>query len=68
MTPKQQIGIFSSDVVQALDLDIPSGTPIYIADTNIKHMKNSHPRDFEKYGKQIADIIAYPDYVSMAIL
>lgn len=50
-------------MIETLGLDIPSGTPIYIADTNIEHMKTSHPEDFEKYGNDIADIIAHPDYV-----
>lgn len=63
MTNRKQIGCFSSAVIELLGLDIPSGTPIYIADTNIKHMKTSHPDDFEKYGNDIADIIANPDYV-----
>lgn len=63
MTNRKQIGCFSSAVIELLGLDIPSGTPIYIADTNIKHMKTSHPDDFKKYGNDIADIIANPDYV-----
>lgn len=50
-------------MIETLGLDIPSGTPIYIADTNLEHMKASHPEDFKKYGNDIADIIANPDYV-----
>ncbi|MCD8130461.1 MAG: transposase [Lachnospiraceae bacterium] len=60
---RQRIGCFSSAVIQALGLNIKPGTPIYIADTNIEHMKVSHPADFEKYGADIASIIANPDYV-----
>lgn len=26
-------------------------------------MKSSHPKDFNKYGKDIESIIAFPDYV-----
>lgn len=63
VTNKQRIGYFSSDVIQTLGLDIRPGTPIYIADTNVEHMKTSHPKDFKKYGSEIADIIANPDYV-----
>lgn len=60
---RQRIGCFSAAVIQALNLEIKPGTPIYIADTNIEHMKTSHPADFEKYGADIASIIANPDYV-----
>lgn len=44
-------------------MDIPAGTPIYIADSNIEHMKTSHPNDFEKYGDELKNIISNPDYV-----
>lgn len=63
MTGRKLLGHFSSDVIDLLGLDIPSGTPIYISDGNIEHMKTSHPDDFEKYGNDIADIIKNPDYV-----
>ncbi len=63
MANRKLIGFFSSAVIETLGLDIPSGTPIYIADTNIKHMKTSHPDDFVKYGGDISEIIAHPDYV-----
>lgn len=63
MINRKRIGCFSSAVIETLGLDIPSGTPIYIADTNLEHMKTSHPEDFKKYGNDIADIIANPDYV-----
>lgn len=29
----------------------------------IKHIKEHHPGDYEKYGKYIPDIIEYPDYI-----
>ncbi|MCD8381031.1 MAG: transposase [Lachnospiraceae bacterium] len=60
---RRQIGLFSPAVVKALKLNIAPGTPIFISDTNIEHMKTSHPADFQKYGRDIADIIACPDYV-----
>lgn len=60
---RKQIGCFSADVVHTLKLDIPIGTPIYISETNIEHMKVSHPADFQRYGCEIENIIAYPDYV-----
>ena len=57
------IGYFSRNVIDLLQLDISAGTPIYISDTNIEHIKSSHPADFEKYGCDIEDIIANPDYI-----
>ena len=60
---RKRIGFFSSNVIRTLGLDIPAGTPIYIADSNIEHMKTSHPEDFEKYGSELQNIIANPDYV-----
>ncbi len=60
---RKQVGEFSVDVIQSLDLDIAVGTPIYVSDSNIEHMKNSHPTDFAKYGCDIESIITCPDYV-----
>lgn len=47
---RRQVGQFSSHIINLLELDIEVGTPIYISDTNIEHMKSSHPNDFIKYG------------------
>ena len=49
---RKKIGAFSAQIIEVLELDIPAGTPIYIADSNIEHMKISHPNDFEKYGDE----------------
>lgn len=65
--PRKKIGEFSSELIKTLHLDIPIGTPIYIADSNIEHMKSSHPEDFQKYGNDIESIIAFPDYVGRNI-
>ena len=61
------IGYFSQNIIDLLQLDIYAGTPIFISDSNIEHMKSSHPVDFEKYGCDIKDIIARPDYVGKNI-
>lgn len=60
---RKKIGEFSSNVIKMLGLNIPVGTPIYIADSNVEHMKSSHPKDFDKYGNDIETIISFPDYV-----
>lgn len=60
---KTKIGNFSARIIELLELDIPVGTPIYIADSNIEHMKSSHPEDYKKYGTELNNIITNPDYV-----
>lgn len=60
---RKRVGSFSERIIKTLDLDIPAGTPIYIADSNIEHMKTSHPEDYEKYKSELENIIANPDYV-----
>lgn len=64
---KRQVGQFSSHIINLLGLNIEVGTPIYISDTNIAHMKSSHPNDFIKYGGDIEHIISAPDYVGKNI-
>lgn len=64
---RKRIGSFSECVIKTLNLDIPIGTPIYIADSNIEHMKSYHPSDYEKYKDQLPNIIANPDYVGKNI-
>ena len=60
---RKKICGFSARIIEILELDIPSGTPIYIAESNIEHMKTSHPDDFAQYGSELSNIIANPDYV-----
>lgn len=52
----KQIGVFSQDVINLLDLDIRAGTPIYIGQTNIEHIKKRHPYDYDVYFNKIEDI------------
>ena len=52
---RKKIGVFSAQIIEILELNIPAGTPIYIAD--------SHPDDFAQYGSELNNIIANPDYV-----
>lgn len=68
---KEIVGTFSVDVVDILSKhsikkDIPEeGTPIYLGQSNIEHMKKSHPSDYEKYGDDIKLILADPDYIGI---
>ena len=60
---RKKIGVFSAQIIEILELNIPAGAPIYIADSNIEHMKTFHPDDFAQYGSELSNIIANPDYV-----
>ena len=60
-----RVGVVSQRVIDLLKLDITAGTPIYIGESNINHMLQSHPEDYQKYKNQIPNIIAQPDYVGM---
>lgn len=62
---KYKIGEFTDHIIKLLNLDITPGTPIYIGQSNLEHMKNSHPDDFDKYGTDISRIIQNPDYVGI---
>ena len=60
----KQIGKISKRIIEILGLDYEEEQPIFIGDANIKHMKEQHPQDFEKYGAKIKDIINNPTYLA----
>ena len=60
----QQIGKVSNKIIKLLGLQYKKEEPIFIGEANIKHMRKSHPEDFEKYGDYIADIINNPTYLA----
>ena len=60
---KKKVGEFSQHVIDLLGLNIEAGTPIYIADSNIEHMRSCHPEDFERYFDKIERILEKPTYV-----
>jgi hypothetical protein len=61
--PRTQVGEFTAAVVETLGLEIGAGTPIFVGESNIKHMEQAHPKDFKKYGKRLGRILSEPDYV-----
>ena len=63
MTERWQVGEINQRVINLLGLSIKAGTPIYLSASNIEHMVNSHPYDFEDYGMDLENILKYPDYV-----
>lgn len=61
----KKVGVISERVIELLELDICAGTPIYLGESNIEHMKTSHLRDYIKYGEYISVIIDNADYVGI---
>lgn len=59
-----EIGKITKEVIKILNLDYEEEIPIFIGEANIKHMKEKHPIDFEKYGNQIREIIKNPTYLA----
>ena len=60
----RQIGKISKKVLKILNLKYEEEQPIFIGEANIKHMKEEHSNDFEKYGSNIEDIIKNPTYLA----
>lgn len=63
VTENQTIGVLTKKVIDILSLDFPEGTKILFGDTNKTHIKDTHPDDYMKYGKKIAEIIEYPTFI-----
>ena len=61
----EKIGEFSKAIIETLNLEIPLGTAIYIGESNRRHMKSSHPRDYEKYHNRLSKILLSPDYAGI---
>ena len=59
------IAYITQSVIKLLNLDIASNTPVYIGKTNIEHIQNRHPYEYEKYYSDIRKIISFPDYVGL---
>lgn len=60
----KQIGKVNKKVIKLLGLGYREELPIILGDTNVEHMKRQHLQDYEKYGKDIKDIIENPTYVA----
>ncbi|MBO6178340.1 MAG: transposase [Selenomonadaceae bacterium] len=61
----EPIAAIKTEVIQALGLNCAENTPIYLGQSNIEHMKQSHPKEYEKYFERINEILNLPDYVGM---
>lgn len=58
-----EIGRITKEIIDLLDLSIEPNTPIYLGESNIEHMLSKHPKDYEKYGIKLPEIIGNPDYI-----
>lgn len=61
----QVIGYISQLVIDTLNLKIRPNTPVFIGESNIDHIKNRHPYEYDRYYKDIGMIINSPDYVGI---
>lgn len=59
----QTIGIITEHIERLLGITITGDRAIYFGESNLTHMKTSHPADFAKYGADLEAILAAPDYV-----
>ena len=60
-----KVGEINQRVIDLLKLNIEAGTPIFMGKSNIEHMIQSHPSDYEAYSQSIPDIIETPDYIGV---
>ena len=46
-----------------MGITVPGDRTIYQGKSNLDHMRTSHPADFARYGGELVNILANPDYV-----
>lgn len=61
---KQIVGQITQGIIDLTGISLPANTPIMFGQTNLDHMKEAHPDDFEKYGDRLDEILSTPDYVA----
>lgn len=44
----KKIDCFTQEVIDLLELNLKVDTPIFIGTSNIEHIKNRHPSEYEK--------------------
>jgi outer membrane protein assembly factor BamA len=59
----QEVGRVTEHIEELLGLSVPTDRTIYLGQSNIDHMKQSHPEDFARYGHELTHILEQPDYV-----
>lgn len=59
----QTVGVVTEQIEKLLGLQITGDRNIYFGETNLKHIMSKHPADYQKYGSELQNILAAPDYV-----
>lgn len=59
----KKIGIVTKHIEELLGITVPGDRTIYLGESNLLHMRTSHPEDFAKYGTELINILTFPDYV-----
>lgn len=65
MERPKKVGVIDQRVCDVLGLSIKPGKPILMGQTNVEHMKSTHPEDFAKYFCELENILAEPDYLNL---
>ena len=65
MQERKIIGRISQDIIDKLSLDIASETPIFISESNIVHIRETHKDAYIKYFGCLTDIIEHPDLLGL---
>ncbi len=60
-----KIGIVTKRVIEMLKLNIEINTPIFISESNYKHMLEKHQKDFVRFAAHLDEILAKPDFVGL---
>ncbi len=64
-TDIQKVGELSEKIILALNLNCEVGQPIMLSDSNILHMLDRHPAEYNRFGAFIPLIVKEPDYVGI---
>ena len=65
MNDNRIVGYISKEVAE-LEIDVKEGDAIYLSDTAINHIRETHSDAYMKYFDSIEDIIEHPDYIGVA--
>ncbi len=60
-----KIGTIKKEIIDILGLNLKYDTPIYIGESNYRHILEKHKSDFIKFGVYIDNIIENPDFVGI---
>lgn len=66
MIDRYIVGKLDKAVIDSLGLDALPDSPIFIAESNILHIRERHSDAYMKYFDCLADIIREPDYIGVA--